>query len=227
MLTFITPTYNECTTIEYTLSELLKVINEQDEVIVVDGDSEDGTQQIVNKFKRVKLLQSQRGRAVQMNMGVRESKNNYIFFLHADTLIDETGLKLLKEEIKDNNVSWGWFKLKFSSSKKIYRILEFLASFRTNLVQEPLGDHGIFVNKQIFEKVGGYPEIPLMEDVELVKKLKKISKGKRINHFVTSSPRRLEKGGILKTVLKMCLIRTLYFFGTSSETLSNHYSTVR
>lgn len=228
MISIVIPTYNESSTIETLLYNLFKVISNEDEVIVVDGDSEDDTVEKVKTIPEVKIIKSlERGRAVQMNRGAEESEKEYIFFLHADTLIDQEGIEKLKNEITTNKPNWGWFTLKLNSPKFIYRIIEIIARYRTRIAHEPLGDHGIFVRREIFEKIGGYPAIPLMEEVELVKKLKKISKGKRINHHVLSSVRRFEKGGIIKTTVNICLTRILYFLGTSSTKLNRNYTNIR
>ena len=228
MISFIIPTYNESTAIEKTLSELLEAISDHDEIIVVDGNSEDNTIQIVKNFSEVKIINSQqRGRAVQMNTGAEKAQKEFILFLHADSSINSIGINKLKQTIKDKNVSWGWFDLKLHSPRKIFRVLETLAQFRTRVISEPLGDHGIFIKKDIFNNVGGFPEIPIMEDVELVKKLKTVSKGTRVNHAVESSVRRFENCGIIKTSLNMIFLRIFHFLGVSPETLARYYSPER
>ena len=224
MFSIIIPTYNESSTIENTLNSLLSNLLHGDEVIVVDGSSEDDTVDKVRNFLSVKLIESpRRGRALQMNLGAKHATKDYILFLHADTTIDSTGLDKLRNEIENSSVFWGWFTLKLNSPKLIYRILETLASYRTIIAHEPLGDHCIFVKRSLFEEVGGYPEIPIMEDIELVKKLKKKASGKRIDHFVLSSVRRFEKEGILRNCLKISMMRIKYYIGYSSKELSRGY----
>ena len=224
MFSFVIPTYNESLVVENTLRNLLAVISGEDEVIVVDGCSEDDTVDKVKTFSGVVLVeQSSRGRALQMNAGARVSGQKYIFFLHADTTIDSAGIKKLREEVAKNKINWGWFTLKLDSPRFIYRIFETLAAYRTIIAHEPLGDHGIFVKREVFENIGGYPEIPIMEDVELVKKLKKVSPGKRINHHVLTSVRRFERGGIMKTAYNISMMRVSYFFGSSPYSLSRRY----
>lgn len=228
VISFVIPTLNESMRIEKTIENLFKIISEDDEIIVVDGDSEDDTVERVKRFSGVKCIKSgKRGRAVQMNRGVLEAREDYILFLHADTLIDERGIEKLKKEIEKNEPEWGWFNLKLDSPRFIYRILETIACWRTRIVQEPLGDHAIFVKKATFKKIGGYPEISLMEDVELVNKLKNIARGKRINHYVLSSVRRFEKGGILTTTIIICKLRILYHFGIPANKLKRQYEDFR
>ena len=223
MISIVIPTFNESSTIEQNLSNLLSIISPGDEVIVVDGMSEDDTADKVRNKDLKLILHSKRGRAVQMNRGADEATKDYILFLHADTTIDKMGLEKLKYEIKNNNVSWGWFSIRLNSPRFIYRILETLASCRTILAHEPLGDHGIFAGKELFKKIGGYPDIPIMEDIELVNKLKKISKGKRINHHVLTSVRRFERAGIFRTVFNISMMRIAYYFGKSPDVLSTWY----
>jgi len=224
MFSFIIPTLNESSTIADTLNVLLNVIDRDCEIIVVDGKSEDNTVEIVNSFSNVTLIKNcKRGRAVQMNRGAAEAKNEYLFFLHADTTVDSIGYAKLVNEVSKNNLKWGWFSIKLNSPRFIFRILETLASYRTKIAHEPLGDHGIFVKKELFQKIGGYPEIPIMEDIELVKKLKNISRGKRIDHYVLTSVRRFERGGIFTTVFNISMIRIAYYFGKSPDTLSSWY----
>jgi len=224
MISIVIPTFNESSTIEKNLNKLLPIISPGDEVIVVDGISQDDTADKVEKYNQLSLIRhDKRGRAVQMNRGVLESTKDYVLFLHADTMIDKTGLDKLKYEINNNQVAWGWFSIKLNSPKFIYRVLETLASYRTVLAHEPLGDHGIFVRKELFQSIGGYPELPIMEDIELVKKLKDISKGKRINHYVLTSVRRFERAGIFRTVLNISMMRIAYFFGKSPDALSRWY----
>jgi len=224
MISFVIPAYNESSTIENTLKTLLPSLGKNDEVIVVDGSSKDDTVDKVKGFSSVLLIESQnRGRAVQMNLGAEIASKEYIFFLHADTTIDRTGIEKLRHEILKNKISWGWFTLRLNSPKFIYRVLETLASYRTAVANEPLGDHGIFVRKSLFEEVGGYPQIPIMEDIELVKKLKRKSHGKKIDHYVLSSVRRFEKEGVLRNCLKITAMRVKYFMGYSSKELSKGY----
>jgi rSAM/selenodomain-associated transferase 2 len=228
MISIVIPTYNESRDIGTTLTRLHETISPDDEVIVVDGYSEDDTKEIVSSFYRVKLFTSQKGRAIQMNLGAKKARNEYILFLHADTVVDTLCMSKLKNEITSNGVEWGWFSIRLNSPRLIFRIIETGANLRASLTRSPLGDHGIFVRKDIFDRVGGFPEIHLMEDIEFVKKIKLISKkGIKIKAPVYTSVRRFEKSGILKTFFTMWLLRILYYLGVSSEKLTKYYRNVR
>jgi len=210
MISIVIPTYNESSTIESTLINLFEIISTGDEVIVVDGFSEDETKEIAGKFTQAKLVTSKRGRA-----------------LHADTILSATCLTMLKNEIISNRIGWGWFPIKLNSPKFIFRVLELGANMRTSFTGTPLGDHGIFVKKDLFFEVGGFPEMPIMEEIEFVRNVKKISKGVEILSPVRTSVRRFEKSGVLKTFVTMWILRILYYLGMPPETLLRYYSHIR
>lgn len=227
MISIVIPTYNESAIIGGTLERLSEIITPQDEIIVVDGFSEDNTGEIVGEFPGVRLIVSSRGRAAQMNTGAEIAAGVYLLFLHADVQIDENCLSALKCRIAENGVRWGWFTLKLSSPKFIYRVLEMGANLRNRLTGIPLGDHGIFVKKDAFHQAGGFPEIPVMEDLEFVRRMKLIVKGVEIKSPVQISVRRFERTGILKTIFLMWMLRILYYFGASPERLTKYYGNVR
>jgi rSAM/selenodomain-associated transferase 2 len=227
MISIVIPTYNESGTIKNTITKLSEIVSADDEVIVVDGLSDDNTREIVSNFPDVKLLTSKRGRSTQMNLGAEMAKNEYILFLHADTLISATGLTLMKSQIISNGIGWGWFPIKLNSPKLIFRVLEIGANTRTRLTGVPLGDHGIFIRKELFNEVGGFPEMPIMEDIEFIRKIKAVSKGVEIKSPVSTSVRRFEKSGIIKTFVTMWVLRILYYLGISPKTLASYYDHVR
>jgi rSAM/selenodomain-associated transferase 2 len=227
MISLIIPTYNESATIEDALTAIFELISPEDEVIVVDGLSEDNTREIVSAFPHAKLLISRRGRAVQMNLGVEKAINEYILFLHADTSVSANCINNLKNQITLNGAEWGWFPIRLNSPKLVFRIMEIGANLRTMLTGTPLGDHGIFVRKDVFLRVGGFPEISLMEDLEFVRRVKRVSKGVEIRPPIQTSVRRFEKSGILKTFITMWVLRILYYLGTSPETLARYYDHIR
>jgi rSAM/selenodomain-associated transferase 2 len=212
MVSIIIPTYNESKIIGGMLDRLCKMVSPSDEIIVVDGLSEDHTKDTVRRYSRVKLLLSpKRGRAIQMNLGASQAQNRYLLFLHADTLIDMRSLELLKQEINSKKIIWGWFPIKLSSNKLIFRLIEKGANLRARVTRTPLGDYGIFVEKELFQKIGGFPEIPIMEDIEFVKRIKRAYPvGVEIKSPIQASARRFEKYGIIKTLLVMWTLSPIY-----------------
>ena len=227
MISIVIPTYNEPEIIEGTLNSLIQSISSEDEVIVVDGMSEDDTREIVGGFPGVILITSRRGRAVQMNVGAARARGNYILFLHADVFINRSSISMLKNQTSNNEVKWGWFPIRLDSPRFIFRILETGANLRNRLTGIPLGDHGIFVKRDVFHEIGGFPEIPIMEDLQFVRKIRIISRGVEVKSPVKTSVRRFENSGITRTFFRMWILRTLYYLGMSPERLTKYYNDIR
>ncbi|MCH8014868.1 MAG: TIGR04283 family arsenosugar biosynthesis glycosyltransferase [Candidatus Dadabacteria bacterium] len=221
------PTYNESAIIGSTLTKLNEITTSQDEIIVVDGSSEDNTREIAREFPNVILIISRRGRASQMNAGAKIAKGEYLLFLHADVQIDEICLSMLKNRICGNEIQWGWFALTLDSPRFIYRVIEMGANLRNRFTGIPLGDHGIFVKKDMFDIIGGFPEIPIMEDLEFVKKMNIVTNGIEIKSPVKISVRRFEHSGIIRTLSIMWVLKILYYFGVSPERLAKYYRQIR
>lgn len=227
MISIIIPVYNESAILESTLTKLNSIIASQDEIIVVDGGSEDNTGEIARAFPDVKSISSSRGRAAQMNAGAKIASGEYLLFLHADVLIDEDCLRRLTDQIAGGGIQWGWFTISLDSPRFIYRLLETGANLRNRITGIPLGDHGIFIKKDVFFNIGGFSEIPIMEDLELVRRMKAVINGTEIKSPVKTSVRRFERSGIIRTLSKMWILRILYHFGVSPERLTRYYGSVR
>jgi len=227
MISIVIPTYNESAIIGNTLTKLSEITTSQDEIIVVDGSSEDNTREIAREFPNVILIVSQTGRASQMNAGAKIAKGKYLLFLHADVLIDEMCLSMLKNRICGNQIKWGWFAFTLNSPKFIYRLIEMGANLRNRLTGIPLGDHGIFVKRDMFYIIGGFPEIPIMEDLEFVRKMNIVTNGIEIKSPVKISVRRFEHSGIIRTLSIMWVLKILYYFGVPPERLAKYYKKIR
>lgn len=227
MISIIIPTYNESAIIGGTITMLNEITTPEDEIIVVDGSSEDKTREIVREFPNVRLISSPRGRAFQMNAGAQIAKGKCMLFLHADVIIDEICLSMLKNQICGNEVQWGWFAFTLNSPRFIYRVIEKGANLRNRLTGIPLGDHGIFVKRGMFYIIGGFPEIPIMEDLEFVKKMNIVVNGVEIKSPVKISVRRFEHSGIIRTLSIMWILKMLYSVGVSPEKLAKYYRQVR
>lgn len=227
-LSIIIPCLNEEKNITKTLSQLQGMRQRGHEIILSDGGSHDTTIQLSEPLVD-KCVSSSTGRARQMNTGASHASGDILCFLHADTLgisdIDKNILSILTSQKKSH---WGFFQIKLSSPYWPYRIIECCINGRSCISKIATGDQGIFIYKTVFEKLNGYSDMPLMEDIELSKRLKKISSPICIKHhkLITSS-RRWEKHGILQTILLMWRLRFRYFMGTPSEVLAKEYNHAR
>jgi rSAM/selenodomain-associated transferase 2 len=170
------------------------------------------------------VVQSPSGRACQMNLGAEEASGEWLCFLHADVRMNSDARRALDDVInKDADVVAVW-RLGINSDRPLYRLVEFGASLRDRLFGLPYGDQGLLVRKRDFDKVGGYPDVPLMEDVALIKKLRRRNSIRRLKAELAVSARRWEKRGIFRqTVLNTFLI-TAYLFGVNPNRLAAFYS---
>ena len=219
-ISIIIPTLNEEEAIQNLLQQLQAYRQQGHEVIVVDGGSHDETVSI-SKLLADNVISSEAGRALQMNNGATQSKNEILWFLHADTSLPTNVIEVIQKSLTKNN--WGRFNIKLSGSNFLFRIIEKMINLRSCISGIATGDQGIFVKRELFESIGGFSEIPLMEDVELSRKIKKISKPVCIKETLTTSSRRWEKKGILRTILLMWRLRFLYWIGVSPDKLSKLY----
>lgn len=219
-ISIIIPVLNE----EYSINELLQQLQDfrkqGHEVIIVDGGSSDNTVSISNLLAD-NVIKSESGRALQMNKGVEFSNNDILWFLHADTLITENAVDKILQAL--NKKDWGRFNIKLSGSSFLFRIIEKMINFRSCVFGIATGDQGIFIKRKVFDSVKGYSNIPLMEDIDLSQKLKKLSRSVCIKETLTTSSRRWEQKGILSTVFLMWRLRFLYWLGVSADKLASQY----
>jgi rSAM/selenodomain-associated transferase 2 len=226
MISVIIPVLNEEKIIQQCLSQF-KTQPPPYEIIVVDGGSTDRTKEILRSFPEVKLIESEKGRGKQMNSGARAASGEILLFLHSDTTLPPNGLNLIREALQKPEAVGGYFILEHDNSNFLYRSFSFLINWRSRLPNIiPYGDEAIFCRKEAFNKLNGYKEIPLMEDYEFAKGLKKLGKLTRIDEKVTSSFRRYKKG-TLRYMLKCNLIWYLYKLGVSPDYLAKLYKDVR
>ncbi len=219
-LSIIIPTLNEAASIKNTLSELYTLKDNGHEIIIVDGGSTDQTLSICKQYTD-KVFNSGKGRAKQMNLGAKHASNDILVFLHADTLLPEQARQLICTAL--SNKQWGYFSIKLSGSHVVLRLIEFFMNIRSCLSGIATGDQAIFVYRESFNSINGFKEIPLMEDIEISKSLKKISRPACVPVPVISSSRRWETQGYIRTILLMWRLRLLYFFGTPASQLVKQY----
>jgi rSAM/selenodomain-associated transferase 2 len=220
-LSIIIPVFNEAGLIESALAALQPLRERGAEVIVVDGGSTDGTAELAASLA-CRVIRSPRGRAVQMNAGARAATGGALLFLHADTQLPAGADRILAEAFAAGAV-WGRFDVRLSGGHPLLRMVETLMNWRSRLTGIATGDQAMFVRREMFERIGGFPEIPLMEDIALSKTLKRIARPTCPEERVTVSSRRWEERGILRTILLMWWLRLRYFFGADPADLVRSY----
>jgi rSAM/selenodomain-associated transferase 2 len=220
-LSIAVPVLNEAGLIVAALDRLQPVRERGAEVIVVDGGSGDGTAELAEPLAS-RIVRSPKGRAVQMNAGARAATGEILLFLHADTRLPEEADRMLAAAFAEGAV-WGRFDVRLSGFHPLLRIVETLMNWRSRLSGIATGDQAMFVRREVFERVGGFPEIPLMEDIALSKTLKRIARPVCLREKVVASSRRWEEQGILRTILLMWELRLRYFFGADPADLARRY----
>jgi len=227
-ISFIIPTLNEAEHISSTLDQLQGLRLRGHEVILSDGGSNDNTLSL-SKGKIDHHVINAPGRASQMNDGAKIASGDIFCFLHADTETPENIDKLILQGLSNSNSNsnsnhWGFFNIKLSGRNWQFRIIEYLINIRSCLTRVATGDQAIFITKHSFNNLNGFSNIPLMEDIEISKRLKKTNKPVCIkNASIITSSRRWEKHGIVSTVLLMWQLRLRYFLGTSPDQLAKTY----
>lgn len=220
----IIPVIDEERTIGETIRRLRENASMHDvEIIVVDGHSSGNTIRTLRDHHVTKIV-AYRGRAVQMNTGAAVARGDVLLFLHADTILPANAFDRIDDILNKKNVAGGAFDLGIASGKSIYRVIETISSFRSRITRIPYGDQGIFVRREIFEMLGGYKEMPIMEDVDLMRRIK--AAGFRISFIperVRTSPRRWEKDGVVFCTARNWMLIILYLCGVSTEKLVRFY----
>lgn len=219
-ISVIIPTLNEEAAIEETLKRLTG-----QEIIISDGGSTDRTMEIARRL--AKVVPSPCGRGCQMNSGAREASGDTLLFLHADTILPDGWADMIRTATADERVIGGAFSLSIDSGKLSHRIIAATANLRSRFLGLPYGDQGIFVKTSVFKGISGFKDIPIMEDVDLVRRLKKTGKVVLLKDKVTTSARRWEREGVVYTTIRNWSLMTLYLIGFPPERLYRFYKTVR
>ncbi len=205
------------------LARILKQLGPyQCQVIVVDGGSSDGSQEVALHYRRT-LVESAAGRSIQMNAGAARATGDVLFFLHADSVLPEYFESLIKGAMRGQRFNWGRFDVRLSGSHVMFKVISWFMNTRAQLTGISTGDQGLFVKRSVFEQIGGFAEIPLMEDIEITKRLSRLGPAYRISSPIIASSRRWESFGITRTILLMWSLRLRYFFGETPESLAKRY----
>jgi len=228
-ISIVIPTLNESAGLPILLNRLALLTErwprDKFEIVLVDGGSTDGTRSLA--LSRVDLLiRSQSGRARQQNAGAAVARHDLLFFLHADSTLPQDFLEQLDVACAKGGL-WGRFDVGFDSQLRRYRILAWLMNWRSRLTGICTGDQGLFIRRDLFVQVGGFADIPLMEDIEICRRLRRYGAPFCIPSVLITSSRRWQTNGFVRTVLLMWSLRWRYFFGATPEQLVERYYPAR
>lgn len=193
------------------------------ERIVVDGGSSDGSPELARKLGADLVLDSAPGRALQIELGRRRASGEVILFLHADTRLEAGWLESLRAALHDPGVAGGAFSLRFESPRLALRVIEVAVAWRCRLARLPYGDQALFVRSQVLERVGGIPPVPLFEDLDLVRTIRRSGKLALLASGALTSPRRYERNGVWRTVLRNLLAVAAWWLGLPRDRVSIWY----
>jgi len=228
-ISVIIPTLNESSTIARTLTRTVALGFE--EIIVSDGGSTDPTVPMVqaccDRVPSTRLVTAPKGRARQLNEGAKASHGDILLFLHADTELPPRAKTAIESALADQTIVGGRFDVCFDCHSRWGHMISWFMNRRSRLSGIATGDQAIFVRRQVFEQMGGFPDIPLMEDIAFSRRLKYLGPTAPLTETVTTSFRRWERNGPLRTILLMWTLRFLYWLGVSPVRLHNWYREVR
>jgi rSAM/selenodomain-associated transferase 2 len=219
-LSIVMPVLNEADRIAAALAALVPLRARGCEMIVVDGGSTDGTPALAAAAAD-RVLSAPRGRAAQMNAGARAASGDVLLFLHADTALPDDADRLVQDGLAHSGRAWGRFDVQFADGA--LPLIAATMNLRSRLSGVATGDQAMFVTRAAFERAGGFPDIALMEDVALSARLKRVSRPLCLAARATTSPRRWQREGVVRTVLLMWRLRLAFFFGARPETLARAY----
>lgn len=226
----IIPVRNEERLLGRTLKNVLRVFaSEKAEVIVVDGGSRDGTVKVAEGFGGVKTISSPPGRGGQMNRGAAAAIGEILLFLHADTLLPPGSADLIREALAEPGTVGGCFRVRTGigpGRSRFFALLVRTADWRSRFAGLPYGDQAVFVRREVFRRLGGYRDFPIMEDLEFARRLRREGRIVRVRRAVEVSGRRWEKN-LVGNFLKLKTLPLLFRLGVAPERLARFYREVR
>jgi len=219
----IIPVLNEADTIVHYLELLQYYRQAGHELILVDGGSQDNTVNLAETYVDRLVITTIKGRAHQMNQGAQYATGKVLLFLHADTCLPEDACNTVLASMAQMGRQWGRFNVILTGQHIFFRVIERMINMRSALTGIATGDQAMFINRTLFQALGGFPVQPLMEDIEMSTRLKKVCQPVCLKSRVTTSSRRWEENGIVKTVFLMWRLRFAYFLGVSPRRLVKQY----
>ncbi len=221
-ISIIIPVLNESAILEECLQPLQALRERGHELILVDGGSRDDTPDQARGYVD-RLLHCPPGRARQLNHGVRSASGDLLLFLHIDTRLPARADRLLTRALPVPDQRWGRFDVRLSSDTRLLRAVAAMMNLRSRLTGIATGDQALFIGREAFRRVGGFPDIELMEDVAISRRLKRLARPLCLRTPVISSSRRWERNGPWRTIVTMWVLRLAYFLGASPSRLHAIY----
>jgi len=221
-ISIIIPTINEANNLPFLLSDLSSIQKEV-EIIIVDCGSEDKTIDIANIYGAKVCISKERNRGLQLNIGAKNSKGEWLIFLHADTRLTHDWFKKINSFLKGNKNSIYYFEFKINHKKINYRVLEILVNFRSKFFKQPYGDQGLIIHRTTYFKNNGFRKMPLMEDVDFLRRLNKKKDLKQLNIPIFISSRKWERTNIFLQALKNWKFRRRWLKGESTKSIYSEY----
>jgi len=222
MISIIIPALNEADNIGACIESLLTESGDF-QIIVADGGSSDRTREIAAGYQGITIVDSGRGRGMQMNRGASVASGEILLFLHADTVLEQGWSSIILSALENPSIAGGAFTFAVDNPSWKYRLVEAWVKLRCSLCDLPYGDQAIFARKYVFVSLKGYRNIPLMEDVDLVERMRKIGRIAMLDKKAFTSERRWAKRGLIGTAATNQVIMTLYKLGVSPERLFELY----
>src|SRR5580704_16882184 len=219
-LTIVLPVLNEAAIIVAALQELAPWRRRGAEIIVADGGSRDGTAQLAKPFAD-RIITVRRGRGAAMNAGAAFGSGDALLFLHADTTLPDNADRLIDAALARR--AWGRFDLRIAGSHPLLTVIARMINWRSRLTGIATGDQAIFVTREAFAAVGGFPDLPLMEDIAISRRLKRLCRPYCIGTPAVTSGRRWERNGVVRTILLMWRLRLSYYLGVEPALLARLY----
>ena len=219
------PVFNEAKVLRHTLNKIN--LTSDEELIVVDGGSTDESMSVAKKFTE-KVFIAHTGRARVMNYGAEKSEGEILLFLHADCILPVQAFKIIRETLNEKGTVAGGFYITIDQQGASFRLIEYMANIRASLMSLVYGDQGMFLRKKTFDRVGGFKDMPLMEDIDISQKLSRLGRIAFVKTPINVSARRwLVEGPVYTTLRDWSIAFSYSFLGISPEKLIRHYKDVR
>ena len=221
-ISIIIPTINEANNLPLLLSDL-SIIQKEGEILIIDSGSEDKTIDVASIYGAKVFKSKERNRGLQLDIGAKKSNGEWLIFLHADTRLTHDWVGEIKSILKGNKNYIYFFKFKINHKKIIYRVLEILVNFRSQYFKQPYGDQGLIMHRSTYLKNNGFREMPLMEDLDFLRRLKNKKDLKQLNFPILISSRKWERTNVFLQAIKNWNYRRRWLKGESTKSLYIDY----